>query len=183
MEKEIDRLNGLAVAAITDRDAFTELYEHFFPRVYRFLLSKTANEDTADEVVSRTFIKMYEHLADYNPERAAFSTWLFRIAINELKMFWRSQQYRGEVEQEWDEEFNPAAPNYEEPEQKILQQETQKQIQAALEKLPERERKVIEMFYWLNYPPRKIAEVLDLTPNHVSVILNRAKNKLKNFLS
>lgn len=38
------------------------------------------------------------------------------------------------------------------------------------------------MTYRLNYPPRKIAEVLNLTSNHVSVILKRAKANLKKFL-
>ena len=154
MVKDIGYWNELAAQAVTDSDAFTELYEHFFPRVYKFILSKTANEDIADEIISQTFMKVYEHLKDYSPERAAFSTWLFRIADNELKTFWRLKKYLGGAEQEWDEEFETAAPDYEEPEQKILQEELQKQIRAALEKLPERERKIIEMTYWLNYPPR-----------------------------
>ncbi len=100
-----------------------------------------------------------------------------------MKMFWRSKSYRGEHEESLDEDFNPVAPDYDEPEKKILQAEMQDKIRAALEKLPDRERKIIEMTYWLNYPPRKIAEILDLKPNTVSVILKRAKNTLKNFLS
>lgn len=182
MEKNISYWNNLAVEAITDEDAFTELYNHFFPRVYKFLLAKTTNADTADEIVSNTFLKMYEHLKDYNPERAAFSTWLYNIAENELKMFWRSKYRRAEHEEEFDEEFDPSAPEFEEPENKILNSERELQIRRALENLPERERKIIEMTYWLNYPPRKIAEVLDMTPNHVSVVLKRAKATLKNFL-
>jgi RNA polymerase sigma-70 factor (ECF subfamily) len=183
LDKSIAYWNNLAVEAITEKAAFAEMYQHFFPRVYKFILGKTADADIADEIISETFLKVYEHLADYDSKKAAFSTWLFRIAENELKMYWRSKNYRNNIEEEWDEEFNPAAPDFEEPEQKILQVETQNKIKAALEKLPERERKIIEMTYWLNYPPRKIAEILDLTPNHVSVLLKRAKNNLKNFMS
>ena len=183
MEKSIVYWNNLAVQAITDEEAFSELYQHFFPRVYKFILAKTANADIADEIISSTFLKMFENLDRYNPMRAAFSTWLYQIALNEMKMYWRSKSSRGNVEEEWDEEFNPAAPEYEEPEQKVLQEEMQFKIQAALEKLPERERKIIEMTYWLNYPPRKIAEILDLKPNTVSVILKRTKNTLKEILS
>lgn len=183
MEKNIFYWNNLAVKAISDAESFTELYEHFFPRVYKFILAKTANSDVADEIISQTFLKVYEHLKEYNPVRAAFSTWIFQIALNELKMFWRKNNYLGEHEEFWDENFNPAAPDFDEPEQKFLQKETQNKIREALEKLPERERKIIEMTYWLNYPPRKIAEILNLTPNHVSVLLKRAKNNLKNFLS
>lgn len=183
MERDIDYLNNLAVQAKTDKESFAELYQHFFPRVYKFLLSKTANSDVSDEIVSQTFLKVYENLSKYDAKKAAFSTWIYQIALNELKMFWRSKKYRGDVEEELDESFDAVAPEFEEPEQKILQAETQEKIRAALEKLPERERKIIEMTYWLNYPPRKIAEVLDLTPNHVSVLLKRAKNNLKKFLS
>ena len=183
MEKSISYWNNLAVKAIHDEESFTELYEHFFPRVYKFIYAKTSDAEISDEIISRTFMKMFENLKNYNPNRAAFSTWFFQIALNELKMYWRSKSYRGEHEESWDEEFNPAAPDYEEPEKKILQAEMQEKIREALEKLPERERKIIEMTYWLNYPPRKIAEVLDLKPNTVSVILKCAKNSLKNLLS
>lgn len=182
MENGIAYWNNLAIKARTEKEAFAEIYRHFFPRVYKSILTKTANADIADEIISETFLKVYEHLENYDPQKAAFSTWLFRIAENSLKSYWRSKNYRGGIEEEWDENFNPSAPEYEEPEQKILQEETQNKIKAALEKLSERERKIIEMTYWLNYPPRKIAEVLDLTPNHVSVLLKRAKNNLKNFL-
>lgn len=183
MEKNIAYWNNLAVAAVHDEESFTELYEHFFPRVYKFIHAKTLDTEISDEIISRTFLKMFENLKNYNPNRAAFSTWLFQISLNELKMFWRSKNYRGEHEETWDENFNPAAPEYEEPEKKILQSETQNKIREALEKLPERERKIIEMTYWMNYPPRKIAEILDLKPNTVSVILKRAKESLKKVLS
>lgn len=186
MEKSIAYWNNLAVEAITDEEAFTELYNHFFPRVYKFLLSKTADSDIADEIISNTFLKMYEHLREYDSQRAAFSTWLYKIAENELKMFWRSKSRRANHEETFDEEleeeFEATAPEFQEPENKILQAEREMQIRRALEKLSERERKIIEMTYWLNYPPRKIAEVLNLTPNHVSVILKRAKANLKKFL-
>ena len=182
MEKTISYWNNLAVEAVTDEDAFTEIYNHFFPRVYKFILAKTTDADTTDEIISNTFLKMYEHLQNYNPQKAAFSTWLFSIAENEIKMFWRSKYHRADYEEEFDEEFDPAAPEFDEPENQILQSEREIQIRRALEKLSDRERQIIEMTYWLNYPPRKIAEVLNMTPNYVSVTLKRAKASLKNFL-
>ena len=182
-EKNLAYWNGLAVKAVQDEIAFTELYEHFFPRVYKFIYAKTSDPEITDEIMSKTFTKMFENLSRYNPNVAAFSTWLFQIALNEMKTLWRKNNYRGEHEESWDENFNPTAPEYDEPEKKILQSEINEKIRAALEKLPERERRIIEMTYWLNYPPRKIAEILDLRPNTVSVILKRAKESLKKILS
>ena len=182
-EKNITYWNELAVKAIHDEGAFIELYNQFFPRVYKFIFAKTSNTEITDEIISKAFLKMFENLSRYDKEKAAFSTWLFQIALNELKMFWRSNNYRGEREEPLLDENFQIGVEYEEPEKKFLQSETQNEIRAALEKLPERERKIIEMTYWLNYPPRKIAEILDLTPNHVSVILKRAKSNLKEILS
>ncbi len=72
--------NQQAQQAITDEEAFTELYEDFFPRIYHYILGKTKDSSLADELVSKTFLNMYQHLRDYDPNRGAFSTWLFRIA-------------------------------------------------------------------------------------------------------
>ena len=182
-EKNIAYWNALAVKAIYDEKSFTELYQYFFPRVYKFILSKTYDTEITDEIISKTFLKMFENFSNYDEEKAAFSTWLFKIALNEMKMYWRSNSYHNEHENFLDENLQIAASEDEEPEKKILQNEIQEQIRATLEKLSERERKIIEMTYWLNYPPRTIAEVLNLTPNHVSVILKRAKNNLKKILS
>lgn len=181
-EKNLTYWNRLAVRAITDEFAFTELYKCFFPRVYKYLMMKTSNSEIADEIISKTFLKMYEHLSDYDEKKAAFSTWLYRIAENELKMFWRSNQYRNDKEEDWDENFDAAAPEYDEPEKQVLEKERQEKIRAAMEKLSERERKIIQLTYWLNYTPKKIAELMDMTPNHVSVTLKRAKSNLKKYL-
>lgn len=182
-EKNLDYWNKLAVKAVSDEAAFTEIYQHFFPRVYKFIYAKTSDAEITDEIISKAFVKMFENLSKYNPNIAAFSTWFFQIALNEMKMVWRSKKIRNENEENWDEDFNPVAPESEEPEKKILQAEMEEKVRAALQHLPERERKIIEMTYWLNYPPRKIAEVMDLKPNTVSVILKRAKETLKKYLS
>lgn len=181
-EENIVRWNRMAVRAVTDEFAFTELYKYFFPRVYKFLMMKTNNAEISDEIISRTFIKVYEHLSNYDEKKAAFSTWIYRIADNELKMFWRTQKIHGEKEADWDDDFDAVAPEFEEPEHQSLEKERQEQIRKALENLSERERKIIELTYWLNYTPKKIAELLDMTPNHVSVVLKRAKNNLKKYL-
>ena len=57
--KDIQYYNELALRAQTDQDAFSDLYEYFFPRVYNFLFSRVKNRDAADEIVSIAFEKMW----------------------------------------------------------------------------------------------------------------------------
>ena len=180
MENEVKYYNELAVRARGDEVAFTELYRHFFPRVYNFIYARMKNVDAADDVVSVTFMKVYENLDRYNPTKAAFSTWLFRIASNSMLDFFRRTQSRGEVE--WDETFDPPASDYEEPENKILAQEGNSQILIALDKLTERERRCVELKYFSNLGNKEIAEIIGITPNNVGVVLFGALKKLKKFL-
>ena len=88
--------NMLACRARTDAAAFSELYDYFFPRTYNFIYGRTKNRDAADEIISIVFEKLFLHLADYEAEKAAFSTWLFRIAQNAIHDFYRRQGARHE---------------------------------------------------------------------------------------
>ena len=180
MENEIKYYNELAVRARGDEEAFTEMYRHFFPRVYNFIYARMKNVDAADDVVSTTFMKVYENLDRYNPTKAAFSTWLFRIASNSMMDYFRRTQSRGEVE--WDETFDPPAPEYQSPENQALADEGKKEILKALDKLNERERRIVELKYFSGVGNKEIAEVLGITANNVGVVLHGALKKLKKIM-
>jgi len=170
----------LAQRATTDEEAFEELYEHFFPRVYNFIFARLKNSADADDVASTTFLKMNENLESYDPERAAFSTWLFRIANNAIIDHTRHIDRNQETE--WEEFFDPAAPEKEEPERQMINSETSRELLAALDKLNERERRIIELRYWGEQDTKTIAELLSMSESNVRVTLHRTLGKLKNFL-
>ena len=50
MTKDIAYWSQVAQNAVKDEQAFTELYEHYFPRVYQYLLKKTCDHHLADEL-------------------------------------------------------------------------------------------------------------------------------------
>lgn len=176
----MDYYSTLAQKATTDEEAFEELYEYFFPRVYNFIYARLKNSADADDVTSVTFIKMNENLNNYDSTKAAFSTWLFRIANNALIDHTRRRENSNETD--WDEFFDPAAPEYQEPEARILTEETNRGLLKALDKLNERERRIIELRYWGDLDTRAIAEVLNMTESNVRVTLHRTLGKLKKIL-
>ena len=175
-----DYWGRLAKEAITDERAFTELYEHFFPRVYQFLMGKTKDSSLTDELVSDIFLKMYQHLGDYDPEKGAFSTWLFRIAQNSMNKYYGSKGYTAHVP--WAEDFDPADPNQALPEKQYLDKERSQELQEALMRLSERERKILEMTYWLEMKSNEVGEVLGMAPSSVRVALKQAREKLRDML-
>lgn len=170
----------LAQKACIDEDAFEKLYEHFFPRIYNFIYARLKNSADADDVTSITFMKMNENLNRYEPTKAAFSTWLFRIANNAIIDHTRRSDKDNETE--WDEFFDPAAPEYAEPEAQILESEGTQELLTALKKLQERERHIIEMKFFAELDSKTIASILSMSESNVRVTLHRTLTKLKKIL-
>lgn len=178
-EKKIPYYNDLAERANYDREAFSELYDHFFPRVYNWLFGKMMDRDAADDVVSVSFEKMMLNLSAYDKRKAAFSTWLFRIASNAMTDYYRKQQRRNEAT--WEDFFEPA-DDRNTPEQEYLVNEGNKEILVALDNLSEREKDLIIKKFWGGMSNKEIAEQEGMTASNVGVILHRAMGKLRNIL-
>ena len=169
-----------AVKAISDPAALTELYAYYFPRVYQYLLGRTKDSSLADELVSDTFIRMYQHLEQFDPGKGAFSTWLFRIAQNVLNKYYGSKSYTLNVP--WDESFDPADDRQDTPEGQVLTRESTEELREAILQLPERQQKILEMTYWLEMNSTEIAEQLGMAPSYVRVALKQARDRLKEIL-
>ena len=175
-----DYYNSLAQQAMTDEEAFEELYEYFFPRVYNFIFARLKNVADADDVTSITFMKMNENLSSYSPDKAAFSTWLFRIANNAI--IDHTRRTSNSQESEWEEFFDPAAPEYQEPEAKALAEDDKAELLKAIGKLTDKERRIVELKYLSGLGNKEIAEILGITANNVGVVLHGALKKLKKIL-
>ncbi len=171
--------NTLAERAQYETNAFSELYDYFFPRVYNFIFSRVKNVDRADDVISITFEKVFLHLAEFDKQKGSFSTWLFQIAIHEMNNLYRKDQRLKETT--WEEYFDPAddKPN---PEEQLITNERDKQLLLAMEQLATRERCIVTLKYFTQVSNKEIAELKGLTPSNVGVILYRALDKLKKIL-
>ena len=178
-ERRSGYYNELAERARYDKEAFSELYDYFFPRVYNFIFAKVKNTEQADDIISITFEKVFVKLGDYDSGKGAFSTRIFRIAINEMNSLFRKNKQLNEAA--WEEFFEPA-DGRKTPEQQVLSDEGDSQLLLALEKLSDRERRVVSLKYLTGISNKEIAEMEDMTANNVGVVLHRALDKLKAIL-
>ena len=70
------------VAASKDREAFSEVFDHFAPRVKSFMMRKGAPSEQAEDLVQETMIAVWSKAALYYADRGSVSTWIFTIARN-----------------------------------------------------------------------------------------------------
>ena len=179
MEKDTNYYNQLAKRALNDDVSFIELYETFFKRVYNFIYSKIRNAADTDEVVNDVFYKVFMNLEQYSGT-SPFTAWLFSTANHSIIDYYRRKNKKRQiVTEDWEEFFIEAAPEFEQPENKLLTKEETRQLLDAVGKLNEREQEIIKLKYWADCSNVEIAEILNLTSSNVGIILFRALDKLK----
>ena len=72
-----------------DQDAFAQLYENHFDKIYRYVVLKIGNMAEAEDMTQQVFVKAYESISSYRWQGIPFSAWLFRIAHNQMVDFVR----------------------------------------------------------------------------------------------
>jgi RNA polymerase sigma-70 factor (ECF subfamily) len=71
-------------ARIGDQQALADLYDLYFPRIYRYVLARTGNPPEAEDVTEEVFVRMLGGIANFEWRQAPFAAWLFRIAHNQV---------------------------------------------------------------------------------------------------
>ena len=83
-------------SAAGDRDAFEQLYHRHFRRVYALCLRMTTNPSTAEDLTQEVFIHLFNKIGSFRGD-SAFTTWLHRMTVNHVLMFFRKSSTRSEL--------------------------------------------------------------------------------------
>ena len=83
----------IVALAKKDKSYFGVLYDNYFEQIFRFSFKRLGGmEDVAGDVTQQVFIKAMANLNRYEDRGLPFSSWLYRIAQNEVSMFFRKQK-------------------------------------------------------------------------------------------
>src|SRR5512140_1874530 len=69
-------------ACMGDRDAFGALYESTFDRIFRYIFFRVSNDETAEDLASKVYLKAWESLPRFQAGNSPFIAWLYTIAHN-----------------------------------------------------------------------------------------------------
>lgn len=74
----------IELARAGDSQALSQLYDSYFPRVYRYVFARTGSPAEAEDITEETFLRMLRGIGDFQWRQAPFGAWLFRIARNQV---------------------------------------------------------------------------------------------------
>jgi RNA polymerase sigma factor (sigma-70 family) len=169
-----------------DQKACAEIVERFHARIYNFVFRMVKNKAEAEDLTQETFIKAFNALSSFNSEYA-FSTWLYKIAVNNTIDYFRKKRLRtfsidtpiqvkdGDLQREF-EDTNLG------PEHGLISQEKSLQIKNAIDSLPEKYREAILLRHTMDRSYEEISEELDVPLGTVKVRIFRAREMLKKKL-
>ncbi len=157
--------------AAGDGGAFRELFDRHSPVILGMLTRMLRRRETAEEVLQEAFLKAWRRADSYRPERAAPRAWLVTLARSTAIDRIRSGSARGRREESWvraDPEADAATPV---GTSRLEAGELQQATRAALERLPEEQRRCIELAFFGGLTHRQVAE-------HVAAPLGTVKSRI-----
>jgi len=165
---------------------FEDVYKRYYNDVFRFILSKIRNVNDALDLTDEVFLRA---LKGFNKFKGLSSvkTWLFKIAINEMRRYWRYHIHTVPIYEDDEEDItdNPALSyiyEYEEEYDKPEPIYPLDKFKKAFSMLPEGYQKVLYMFYIEKKTYSQIGKELNISVGTVKSRLNRAKAKLLKYL-
>lgn len=173
-----------------DEEALRSVFDQFFPKLYRFVLSRLdGDHDAACDVVQQAFCRAVEQLGTYRGE-AALYTWFSQICRNALIDHCRSHNREAGslVRLEDDPHLRAvletlAAPATTQPEVDAWRSEMRGLIQATVDALPDRYGDVLEWKYADGLPVRTIAERLGIGEKAAESLLGRARGAFRGAIA
>ncbi|HRY97573.1 MAG TPA: sigma-70 family RNA polymerase sigma factor [Bacteroidales bacterium] len=178
-----DPLDGQIIGLLGSEDgrrrAFDLLVKAYNRRIYWHVRRLVNAHEDADDVVQNTFIKVWENLHRYRGEARVY-TWLYRIASNEALNYLRSAARRStltlaEEEEQMEGSYSDAGgPEGEE----IIQR-----LEAAIRRLPDKQRLVFNLKYYEEMKYEEMAEVTGTSVGALKASYHHAVKKIEEYLN
>jgi RNA polymerase sigma-70 factor (ECF subfamily) len=170
-----------------DEDAFQAFFDAYFPRLYRFALTRVGDEDAAEDIVQATLTQAIRRLSTFRGEAALF-TWLVTICRHEIGA--RFERSVGRTTVALDEDLPDVRARLEAlanleagPDAAVHRQEVARLVRVALDFLPARYGDILEWKYIDEHSVADIAARLGLSPKAAESMLTRARQAFREAFS
>ncbi|MGH2586037.1 MAG: RNA polymerase sigma factor [Dehalococcoidia bacterium] len=162
-----------------ERYAVESLYEIHVDRIYRFVLfGVRGNHADAEDLTAEVFVRMVEYLPRFQWQNVPFQAWLYRIARNLVASHYRRPGNRGGASIDDIDFADPQAGPEGLAEHRLMLDD----VYEAVKRLPEAQRRVIELRFGADLSVRETAQILSKSENNVKVLQHKALQRLTKLM-
>ena len=164
-------------AAKEDPARFDVLYDNYYKSIFVFIYRRTGNEDLSADITSQVFLKALINIKKYEFKGVPFSAWLFRIAFNEINMYFRKNNANRVISLDQNNIIQIVNEVQEEDNALATQR-----MMTALKKLDGDDIQLIELRFFEKRSFADLADIVGITENNAKVKVYRILDKLKKIL-
>ena len=175
-KEQIDHETVAIREAKKDSTKFDVIYKKYFEQIFLFILKRVESESIAEDITSQVFLKALTNLSKYKEMGLPFSSWLYRIARNEIYDMFHKNKIEMVVSVESKGVWNMISEIGEES------KEDYERLNLALGMIDDDEMELIELRFFEKRHFKEIGEILDITENNAKVKTYRILDKLKKIL-
>jgi RNA polymerase sigma-70 factor (ECF subfamily) len=163
-----------------NEQAFNTLVLRYKEKVYWIVRRMVPDHDEADDITQNVFIKAYHSLRSFKGD-SSFYTWIYRIAVNLSLNEIRRRKLRRTFA--IDEEVHQVQSQDAQPLELMEQRERTQQILEAIERLPDKQKKVFLLRYYEELPYEEIAKILKTSVGGLKANYFHAVKKIGLYLT
>ncbi|MFT7558019.1 MAG: RNA polymerase sigma-70 factor (ECF subfamily) [Planctomycetota bacterium] len=175
----------LVIRALREESFFGVLIDRYADKLTRYIRRRAqlTNQD-AEDLMQEIFIKVYMNLNGFDTA-LSFSSWIYRIAHNEVISWYRKHRRHSEdrYEPQGDEDVYAGLPSEFDLEVQHINQETAGVLRTAVAKLPDKYRDIMLLRYFEEKDYEEISDILRIPPGTVATRLSRAKAQLAKLIT
>lgn len=163
-------------------ELFSDIVENYAQQLFRVALGYMHSKEEAEDIVQEVLIKAYNSLSTFKGE-SKLSTWLYRITVNTCLNELSKRKRRWLFSNI--EEVHSSFIDYSQqknPEQQLIEEETNRKVRKAIDSLPEKQRTAFILQRYKELSQKEISEIMELTEGAVEQLLQRGKSNLKKRL-
>ena len=164
----------LVAEAKADRKQFGALYNKYFDGVARFAYQRVATKEEAMDIAQQVFMQAMIALDKYESRGFPFSSWLYRIALNEINGRYRKNKNQRTVNVD-EASLQGVMAEMNEP----INDDKEERLILAMDELEEDEMQLLEMRYFEKRPFKEIAEIKESNESAIKMKVYRLLDKLK----
>jgi len=151
-----------------------QIYLDYRDKVMGYIRARVHGWADAEDLCADVFEKVQRKLADYDPQKASVSTWVFTITRNTVIDFFRRSKHSEELDENLSDDS--------EVEENLLQTETLSELATALRRLPQPMMDIIVLRYYDKKPLTEIAQIMGLSYGAVKLRHQNALARLKEYM-